>query len=224
MKHLYFRVAALLLSVATIVACGSRERKADKLISDYFYKTLYDFESYQPVETTVDSMFISPVFDTKCRDAALLGLEAHNLYKKAQDDVDEAVSTMQIWSGGWDSYSRNRFNEAREKADNSLKEASRQLRAYYEQQLAIKDIANGLGNEFAGWYVTHTYRCKSKGGMALLSKDVFLIDPKCKEVIFHFDTEDPEEAELQEFIFDSVICSADSLKSFIERLDDIKKK
>lgn len=222
MKKL-IRVAALLAAVASIASCGSREKRAEKAISDYFYKTLYDFESYQPVETTIDSSFVSPVFDPKCRAAAAIGLDAHKQYLKAQNEVDDAVSTMQIWSGGWDSYSRNKFNEAKMKATGGLEEAGRQLRIYYEQQLAVKDAAAELGNEFTGWYVTHTYRCKSKGGMALLSKDVFLFDPECKNIQNHYDTEDPDEMEIQDFIYDSVLCTADSLKAFIARLDNIKK-
>lgn len=63
----------LLLLVTTsifLVGCKSKEEKAQEAIKKEMFKTLYDFNSYEPIETKVDSSFYSiytdTVFTTDC--------------------------------------------------------------------------------------------------------------------------------------------------------------
>ena len=39
----------------TFLGCTSREEKANKLIKQDMFKTLCDFECYEPIETQLDS-------------------------------------------------------------------------------------------------------------------------------------------------------------------------
>ena len=41
-----------------LVGCQSREEKAAELIKQEMFKTLYDFESYEPIETKIDLSLI----------------------------------------------------------------------------------------------------------------------------------------------------------------------
>lgn len=57
-----------ILFLATVVlvmtGCKSREEKAAELIKQEMFKTLYDFESYEPIEIKIDSAFTSIYTDT----------------------------------------------------------------------------------------------------------------------------------------------------------------
>ena len=57
MKRLMVFVLSTLFFGLLFVQCKSKEDKANELIKDYMFKNLYDFESYQPIETTIDSAF-----------------------------------------------------------------------------------------------------------------------------------------------------------------------
>lgn len=54
---------AILLGLS-LVQCKSNEEKALELIHEQMFKTLFDFESYQPVETKIDSAFHTPYNDS----------------------------------------------------------------------------------------------------------------------------------------------------------------
>ena len=53
-----------LAGIFILTGCKSKEEKALEAIKDEMFKTLYDFESYQPVETKIDSAFLSIYTDS----------------------------------------------------------------------------------------------------------------------------------------------------------------
>ncbi len=210
MKHtrILFILAAVLMT-----ACASKEKKAERLISDYFYTTLYDFDSYQPIETTVDETSMTPFLDEDCRSTAKIGVTARGMHQEAMDSFNDAFSSMKIWGGSWDSYSRKKYQEAKEDVTRQYESAKKYLILSFDMMLELKDLADSLSNVKApaGWAVTHKYRVKSKGGYSLLCSDVFFIDPKFKEVLLHIEGDDEDEHELQDFIMEAVTSERDSI-------------
>lgn len=112
-KYLLFLVASIVFA-----ACSqSPEQKAQKLVEECVKKSLYHPESYENVETEIDSAF-APKDDPAVYEKAV------KLYKLAkdgqeyEDNMKRAKSSMAIWSGPYmSSYSRNEYNEAKEKFD-----------------------------------------------------------------------------------------------------------
>lgn len=49
-----------------MAGCQSKEEKAEEFIRNNLSKTLYDFESYQPIETTVTEAKLTMYNDTTC--------------------------------------------------------------------------------------------------------------------------------------------------------------
>lgn len=68
----------LLFFPILMVACQSKEEKAAELIKNELSKTLYDFESYSPIETTVTEAKLSVYTDTVCWKKANILLYAFN--------------------------------------------------------------------------------------------------------------------------------------------------
>ena len=90
MKKILFLMAITIM----LVGCQSREEKAAELIKQEMFKTLYDFESYEPIETKIDSAFTSIYSDT-------LALLYANKVKDMFDELDEAKSDYEAqWKYG----------------------------------------------------------------------------------------------------------------------------
>lgn len=50
-------ISILSLSVLAFASCMSKEEKAAQLINTEMSKTLYDFDSYEPIETKVTEAY-----------------------------------------------------------------------------------------------------------------------------------------------------------------------
>lgn len=53
-----------LSAIFVLSGCKSKEDKALEVIKNQMFQTLYDFESYQPIETKIDSAFLSIYTDS----------------------------------------------------------------------------------------------------------------------------------------------------------------
>ena len=66
--HLILLLLALPLA---FTSCKSNEDKANELVKNELSKTLYDFESYEPIETKVSEAYETAYNDTTCFRQAL---------------------------------------------------------------------------------------------------------------------------------------------------------
>ena len=105
----------LLIGIAFFASCSkSLEDKAEVLIKKELMKSLYKPDTYNPIETSIDSAF-SP------RDNPALFDKLQELMSIAKDiesnqfDQKQAKSSMSIWSGPYQTaFGRNEYNEAKE--------------------------------------------------------------------------------------------------------------
>lgn len=89
----------VIMGVITIVmvSCQSKEEKAAEFIKNELSKTLYDFESYQPIETTVTEAKMNMFNDSACwKKAAAL---AYGMKKATEylEETKDAKEHMDIW-------------------------------------------------------------------------------------------------------------------------------
>ena len=110
---------AFLLGLS-LVQCGSNddkettqsksnEEKALDLINDQMYRTLYDYDSYQPVETKIDSAYHTPYNDTINQKYAIYCGVLYEKLDECFEKVDNAKRMMAIWSELKDSYGRQQY-------------------------------------------------------------------------------------------------------------------
>lgn len=120
-KFFYLAVVAVI-----IVSCSqSQEQKAETLIKESLKKSLYKPETYNPIETTVDSAFApydDPEFFAELAKLGKINLDYEDMELKAK----QAKSSMAMWSGPYMStYGRNEYQEAKadyEEANAKLEE------------------------------------------------------------------------------------------------------
>ena len=189
MKNLLFLVTV----IAVFASCNnSPESKANDLIKEEMKKSLYHVDSYDPVETIVDSAF-SPKDDPELigllTDAADLGREDESYESKAK----RAKSSMAIWSGPYQSeYDRVRYNEEKQEYEEAYAKAEK-IKEKGKKMYA--DICSKLSAQpkFIGFKAIHKYRAQNNAGQTVFGNTVFIIDDKFEKVLISYDEEDYKE-------------------------------
>lgn len=187
------KVFYILISVLAVVACSSKEDKANKLIKDYMYKHLHDFKSYEAIETKVDTLYNTPLSDKEC---ISLGNTANVILGHISDYGKEAESderSMEIWAGGWSSTSHNEYTKAYKSwLNNKINETTERI-TYLTAAKEILEKTKGLdGKEQVGWLVTHTFRSNTLGGNSSLGNYIFLMDKDFKNILANYDDDDED--------------------------------
>lgn len=175
------------VSLLTFSACGpTQEEKAQSMAANYLKGVLFHFDSYEPLQTKVDSLFVSLSSDTE---TVRLTLEMLKLAQSAQeyaDIIERAESSMEIWSShGYSSaFSKGKYQRAKEERDYNQELLDKTKDRVHKQFSKIKSRQSFLETEaplkigdFEGWKVYHKF--KSLNGAAtvdLLGEYVFFCD------------------------------------------------
>lgn len=194
-KILVFGIIALLF-----VACKSKEEKANELIKVELHKTLYDFASYDPIETIIDSAFTSIYKDSTILSYAYVIQACWDLYDEHMSETNDAISSLEIWSDSYTSYGRSKFNEAKEKAQTNLDKAKFYLQKAEETKPLIKEEIDNFNPSFLGFQAKHKFRCKTKGGHSSIANFLYIIDDKFKTVLSVTDMDDEDELKIIKLI------------------------
>ena len=105
-----------LVALIGLCSCGqSKEEKAQEMAANYLKGVLYHFDSYEPLQTKVDSSFVALSTD---REAIELTLDMLKLFQSAQeyaDKIESAESSMEIWSPSGYSSAYSKGNTAGQK-------------------------------------------------------------------------------------------------------------
>lgn len=188
MKKVLLGAALVMLSVS---CSKSLEDKANALIKDDMNKVLYHPETYDPVETQVDSAFTpfdDPVFYEKTVQLCKLQISID----KYDRNMKDAKSSMSIWSSPYESaYGRNEYQEAKEEYDeNSQNKKSAEIKA----NKLIDELKTRLNKErqFIGFKAKHRYRVENNAGQTAFGEVKYLFDESMERVIVSYDMESEE--------------------------------
>lgn len=194
MKKLFY----FMIAVAVFASCNnSPEDKAEVLIKKELMKSLYKPDTYNPIETSVDSAF-SPKDDPALFDKLQEVMSCVKKINRTNIKMKQAKSSMSLWSDAYQtSYSRNRYSEAKEdydKAMNTIVNEAESVGKLYQEMdsmLNQKDV-------FIGWKATHNYRADNNAGNTLIGNSVYIIDKNFEKVLFS--CEEDEYKEIQKAI------------------------
>lgn len=186
MKKLFFLPALLLL----LSGCSfSPEKKASSLIKESMQKTLIFPESYDPIETKLDSAFspqndpdfIQLVFDLNSKSLEYEGLQAQ---------IASAEREMSIWDTPYSSsYSKTQYKQAKEKFE-SLNSQLTQLESRLQKMGATVSEQLYKKKEFTGFIAKHSYRAKNNAGDIMIGNDYFLFDKDLATIVKSWTSEE----------------------------------
>lgn len=198
----------------------SNEEKAQKMAAEYLKGTLFHFDSYEPLQTKVDSMFVSLSSDKEAIDLTLDLVKMFELADKYLENVTREESSMNIWepNGYSSSYSKGEYEQAKKKRDENQASLERTRERIMTQFDKIKARQASIKTgEFNGWKVYHKFKSlNGSGTLDLLGEYIFLCDENFQEEnVFSQD-----EYKQISLIIDA-IAESDDVYGFVEKLQDI---
>ncbi len=201
MKPVYGLFAAVVLLTS---ACQSKEEKAAELIKSELSKTLYDFASYDPIETKVTEAFASAYNDSACWHQAAMVAYGLQTVQEHLEKAQDAKEHMEIWGAPnyySSNYSDRQYYKYREIAQENIEQA--QSKYQFTQRLGKKlqdSIAALDSSKIIGWEVSHRFRCKTKGGQATIGDYRYIIDKNFEKVLFREDMDETDNTEIRKII------------------------
>jgi hypothetical protein len=206
------KVLFLLVAIIALVGCKSKEEKAAEMIKKELFKTLYDFDSYQPIETKVDSAFYSAYTDSMVLKHGYMLNQLIKEINKAVEEVKDAREIMDIWGiDTYSSYGRSKYYEARDKAKEALNKGNIYSKMMDLESDTIRLLSRNIKHDFCGWKATHKFRCKTKGGNPSIGNYIYFFDKNMKHIIFNEDIEDENLTQVRNLIKEAI--ENDSIKA-----------
>ena len=187
MKKLFYFLAAVIVAV-TVTSCKSKEEKAAELIKQELSHVLYDFGSYEPIETVVTEAKHIPTNDSACINKALDAIAYHELAVEYAKDGKSALETMCIWG------SPSRYSTSYYEFVDAVKKTNICIKKYNSSIDDLKIMMKNINpSETVGYNVEHTFRCKTIGGFWSIGYYRFIVDKKIKKIIFYVDEDEKDE-------------------------------
>lgn len=158
----------------------SNEEKAERLVKEAFKDHLYHPDSYEPLSTRVDSMFIDvttvePIMDI-CN-------EINDLISKinrCEGKIGSAESSMDLWAPNDYSsqFSRGEYARAKKEKEKAKSDLDKYTKKLLGQFASLKEyVAKYHKGEFTGWAVTHRFRSLNGAGtMTIPGEMIFFCD------------------------------------------------
>lgn len=175
-------VALSLFAIALIVASctPSNEEKAEKLVKETLKDYLYHPDSYEPISTRIDSMFIDV---TTIEPIMKISGEISDLISKIDKckiDIESAETSMNIYApDGYSSrFTRGEYARAKKEKEEVQSDLDKYTRKLSRKVASLKEnVAKYHKGEFTGWAVSHRFRSlNGAGSMTIPGEMVFFCD------------------------------------------------
>lgn len=169
-------VFALVVTSCTL----SNEEKAEKLVKETLKDYLYHPDSYEPISTRIDSMFIDvstikPIMEISDEIKDLISKIKH-----CERKIEFAESSMDIWApDGYSSqFSRGEYSRAKKEKKEAKSDLDKYTKKLLEQLTFLKEnVAKYHKGEFTGWAVIHRFRSlNGAGSMTIPREMIFFCD------------------------------------------------
>lgn len=175
-------VTLSLCAVALFIASctPSKEEKAEKLVKETLKDYLYHPDSYEPISTRVDSMFIDV---TTIEPIMKISGEISNLISKIDKckmDIESAESSMNIYApDGYSSrFTRGEYARAKKRKANAQSDLNKYAKKLSRKVASLKEnVAKYHKGEFTGWAVSHRFRnLNGAGSLTIPGEMIFFCD------------------------------------------------
>ena len=194
-------VNIVLLCVLLPKSCSSKEDKgpdfsnkeilqetAEAMAKELVCENLYYPNSYDPVNTTVDSVFYNYLTDVDCLNAAVELIDLRNAYEAAKSSYESNDWTIRFHGNPGGAFLEHERNERAEAAA-EMKELQPKIE---RQQEIIRNRSTARDGEFIGWQVIHRYRASNSSGVVSFGNALFVLDPTMSQCYLRFSLDEDE--------------------------------
>ena len=180
-------IIVIAVSLLSLSACNpTKEEKAQAMAANYLKGVLYHFDSYEPLQTTVDSSFVALSTDEEAIKLTLDMLKLVDSMQEYTSKIERAERAMEIWSlSGYSStLSKGEYRRAKEERDSNQEFLDKTKERIKKQFSKIKSRQSYLEAEallkigdFNGWKVCHKFKSLNGAGtLDLCGEYVFFCD------------------------------------------------
>lgn len=180
---LLFCAVALVMTSCTL----SNEKKAEKLVKETLKDYLYHPDSYKPISTRVDSMFvdvttIEPIMEIsdEIKDLTSKINRCEIEIESAESSIDRAKSSIDLLASvGYSSqYDHGEYARAKKEKEEAQSDLNKYTKKLQEQFASLKEnVAKYYKGEFTGWVVTHRFRSLNGAGKMNIPREmIFFCD------------------------------------------------
>lgn len=184
MKKILFIVC---MFVTILTSCApSNEERAKKMASNYLKGVLCHFDSYEPITTTVDSLFVSVSTD---EEAISLTVDLMKLFlsvSECAEKMREAQQAMNLWCPMpySSSYSKGEYEQAKQEKEHQehlLEKYRERVKTQFtkikSRQSYLEAEASSKNGDFTGWRVYHKFKSLNVlGNLNIFGEYIFLCD------------------------------------------------
>jgi len=184
------KVIGFILCLMVLGACSrTQEEKANLLIKEDIQKVLVKPDTYEPIETKLDSAF-APYDTPECMENILKCVQLFIEFKRYEENIKDARSMMTIFEDNLGSpYLKNEYNEHKaeyKEATNKKNEIERRLKRSVNK---LRELANAK-REFIGYKTMHHYRADNNAGNTVLGTVFYLFDKDINTILISFSEEE----------------------------------
>lgn len=162
-----------------------RQRKAEIFVRNTICEWLYYPNTYDPVKTTIDSVFVGPLTDPECVNAAAKLIDLRSQYSSTQSAYNEAIDHIRFF--GRTDFGTSHWGKDRDEAKAQMKQLQEKIE---NMESIIKNRNTSRDGEFIGWQVTHRYRAANQNGNVSFGDYLFILNPEITKCYFIYPLEE----------------------------------
>ncbi|ELX67900.1 hypothetical protein [Prevotella nigrescens] len=186
------KVIGFILCLMVLGACSrTQEEKANLLIKEDIQKVLVKPDTYEPIETKLDSAF-APYETPEFMENTLKCVQLFMKIKEYKEKIKVAKSMMTIYEDNLGfPYFKNEYNEYKaeyKEATNKRNEIEKRLKRSGRK---LKELVNAK-REFIGYKTMHHYRADNNAGNTVLGTGFYLFDKDINTILISFSEEEIE--------------------------------
>lgn len=155
----------------------SNEKKAEKLVKETLKDYLYHPNSYEPISTRVDSMFIDVTTIEPIMESSNEIKDLISKINSSKRKIESAESSMDIWApNGYSSrFSRGEYARAKKEKEEAKSNLDKYTKKLSGQFASLKEyVTKYHKGEFTGWAVSHRFRSlNGAGSMTIPGEMIF---------------------------------------------------
>lgn len=183
------------ISLVVLASCiSSPEDKAKVLIREEMKKVLYHAETYDPVETRVDSAFTpfdDPMFYDKTLQLYKLGMAIDEYDRKMKYEKSDMALYRDMLRIMFSNRDQEKYNQAKENYESYLeKKKETEVKA----KALVSEIKKILDKKvlFIGFKARHRYRANNNAGQTVFGDMEYLFDKDISKVVAAYDMDDKD--------------------------------
>lgn len=189
----------LSFAILTLVSCvRAPEDKVNSIIQERVKNSLFFPESYQAIETVVDSAF-APKDDPVFYDRAMNLYRLFVAVEECRSKAARAERVMNAWIAPYlNGIGQLNYRHAKYE----FEKYNEQVEYYTAKIEKEKDYLQGLINcqpAFIGFKFTHRFRAKTNSGNVTIGEKVFITNKDMTQVLVGYDSDEEEYMLVQRF-------------------------